>query len=137
MAGRFTASVLAAGTGVELLVSTVVREVGQVRGLDEDRITRILGCGLKNILRQPLPGILRTDIDLDDDTSPWGHWWAHGYAPRNAVAHRGHRPSNDEAQAATYAAMRLVAEVGTLIDADPTLGHLRLGIPTGVADRGS
>jgi hypothetical protein len=132
LAGRYSASALAAATGIEVLVGTTVREVGLARDLARTRIAGILDSGLKNILTAHLPDLLRTTVNLDDEASAWGRWYVNGYSLRNAVAHEGHRPTEEEAHEAVYAAMHLVAEVGRLIDADPDLAHLSLGIPTGV-----
>jgi hypothetical protein len=132
MAGRYSSSVLSAGTAIEMLLSTVNTEAGRTRGWSQEKIDAILTSGYKNILVAQIPKALQVSIDIDDDSTPWGAWWRKGYAMRNAVAHHGHRPTEEEAHAAIYAAMELVAEVGRIVDADPNLAHLGLGLPTGV-----
>ena len=56
-----------------------------------------------------------------------------GYALRNAVAHRDHRPTEPEAFRAVDAAMELVVAVGRIVEAEPALRHLRYGLPTGIS----
>lgn len=133
MAGRYASAVLTAGTGIEVLVATIITHAGRLRGWPPARIDGILGSGLKNMVLDHVPRALDVRVDIDDPETPWGTWWLAGYQLRNAVAHRNHRPTESEAQSAVYAAMELVAEVGRVIDADPVLSELSLGLPTGVA----
>ena len=74
LAGRYSAGVLSAGTGIEILLSTLVRKVGPIRGWSPQKIEGVLDCGLANILRIHIPALLHTTVDLADAATPWGHW---------------------------------------------------------------
>lgn len=133
VAGRFAASIVSAATSIEILLSTVVREVGPIRGWDDGRISGALESGFKNIATVHVPKLLGISVDIDDVTTAWGRWWQAGYLIRNEVVHAGRRPTDAQAQEAVWSAMELIAEVGRLIEADAGLGDLGFGLPTGVS----
>ncbi|HKO38903.1 MAG TPA: hypothetical protein VJU14_11110 [Solirubrobacterales bacterium] len=133
LAGRYGASIVSAATSIEILLSTVVRSVGPVRGWSEDRIAGALGSGLKNLLTVHVPKLLPVSIDISDEATVWGNWWKVGYQVRNQVVHEGRRPSEEEADEAVIAAMDVVAAVGTVVKEDEDLQHLSFGIPNKVS----
>jgi len=133
LAGRYGPSVVSAATCVEILLSTVVRTVGPVRGWSKERIDGALGSGLKNVLTVHVAKLLAVSVDLEDESAVWGRWWNAGYMVRNKAVHAGHRPSEAEADEATNATMHVVAEVGRLIKEDSELQHLSFGLPDSVS----
>jgi hypothetical protein len=42
----------------------------------------------------------------------------------------GYRPNDEEAGIAVYAAMKIVVNVGQIVESQPDLEHLALGLPT-------
>ena len=133
LAGRYSASIISAASAIEVLLSTIVREVGQIRGWSPSPIEGAIGSGLKNLLVNHVPPLLKISVDLEDHTSPWGLWWNHGYQLRNSVVHGGHSPSEEESDQAVVAAMHLVAAVGQTIHQEEDLRHLAFGLPNRVS----
>jgi hypothetical protein len=132
-AGRHESAVIGAATAIEVMAATLVQEVGAIDGWPHARIENVLKAGFRNLLVSHLPGLLRQPVDIDDATTPWGRWWREGYSMRNAVVHEGRKPTEGDAQRAVYAAMDLVAEVGRVLENDPRLETLSVGMPSGVA----
>jgi hypothetical protein len=132
VAGRYAGTVLTAATSVEVLVSTAVREVARVRNWSNTKIDGVLGAGFKNLLETHLPALLGMSIDLEDPADPFGAWYLSGYAARNAVVHAGHTPTASEAWDAFTSSAEVITHVGRLVESDPTVSHLGLGLPTGL-----
>lgn len=85
VAGRYQQAVLALATAIEILVSSVIREVMRRRGSSETRIAGILSTSLKNVVRDHLGSALRQRIGNEDFTDrghPIGWWWCEGYGLR-------------------------------------------------------
>jgi hypothetical protein len=112
LAGDPTRAVIDLNTAVEIIISAVLSR-GQAVGWDSARITRATAerTGLRNRLQHHLGPLVGESIDTDDPSTPWGHWWANGYAKRNAAVHRGVRITRTEADAAFDAGTHLVAHL--------------------------
>lgn len=109
--GRVAHAVLELGTAFELLVSTVVREVGAINGLDDQKVQGVLTSGLKNVLEHHLPKLIGVDVDLLDPQNVFGRWNRDAYVLRNAVVHEGLRPVWSQLQDASKAVEMVIETV--------------------------
>lgn len=116
--GRSAQAVLELGIAFELLVATLVRELGPRRGYDVQKIEGVLDAGLKNILQDHVPKLVQVDVDLGDATTEFGEWWMHAYLLRNRIVHRGYRPSVSEAEQARAAVHGVIELVATQLGGD-------------------
>lgn len=117
--GRTRQAALDAGSAVELLVNTVLREVAPLRGYSEAKAANVVAnLGLKNQLVEHLAVVLRCEVVLYDEGNAFGRWYCGAYALRNRVSHEGYRPSHVEAQAALDDVEALVSTIGRALAAD-------------------
>lgn len=126
LAGDPTRAVIDLNTAVEIIISGVLAEGGQAVGWDAARITRATAerTGLRNRLQDHLGPLVGEIIDTDDASTPWGHWWADGYAKRNAAVHRGVRITRIEADAAFDAGTDLVEHLTGRLSARDQLARV-------------
>jgi hypothetical protein len=116
--GRAAQSVIAACTGVEVLINTLFRLVWAAKGWDENELPGVLSCGFRNQLETHLPKLLDETINLKDDDSPAGVWYRDCYLLRNRVVHQGHKPSSAEALASKLATGSLARWLGEAMTQD-------------------
>lgn len=117
-AGRHSQAILALGTAIEVLVSTLIREIGSRRGVNVDKILGPNGPGLKNLVVDHLPKYVGAPIsmgDLEDRGHAVGWWWIDGYELRNRVAHQGERADGGDVEEAVMAARHLIEWLGEQI----------------------
>jgi hypothetical protein len=94
--GRRTHTVVEAGTATELLVSGVLRTIGQAKGYDQGKLTIVLSAPFKARVTDHFAALLGYDRDPTVGSDALGEWWRDGYLLRNAVVpaigHRTTRP---------------------------------------------
>jgi tetratricopeptide (TPR) repeat protein len=108
--GRLTHAVLESGTAVELLVSGVVLGIGTEQQWAEEKIENVLSdkTGFRNRLGDHFAKAFGITVERDaSGQDPINTWLREAYSLRNQVAHRGHRPTDDEA----ITAVRLAGEL--------------------------
>jgi hypothetical protein len=118
--GQLRVSVMEAGTGAELLVSSVVREAAAARGDSATRISGRMKAPFKNRFVEHFLPLTGLEGDIADDTTAAGRWWQDSYLLRNRVVHDGYAPSRQEALNCLAAARELMAETGRALQSDPT-----------------
>jgi hypothetical protein len=110
--GRHTSGVIACGTGVEVLIATVIREVGRLRGETDADIQDKLRSGFRNIVVDHLPNYIGAGVEIGvGTTDPIGVWWHGGYKHRNAAVHEGAVISDMESTAALDEVMFLIRHI--------------------------
>lgn len=131
--GRYDQSVIAATTGMEVLVNVFFREIWEALELDPESLAGVLGCGFKNQLTAQLPKFLNEPVNLDDEGLPPGRWYRDCYLLRNRTVHEGHRPSSAEAMDAKVATRAFVAWIGTTLKDDERITQIKtiLQVPVG------
>jgi hypothetical protein len=98
--GQNAQCVIDATTGIELLVNTVILEVGPRKDAARysgSRLANILDAGFKNRLLDHYAKLLGVSPDISAEHDEIGRWWNRCYLLRNRVAHNGYRPSDAEA----------------------------------------
>ncbi|HEY1777062.1 MAG TPA: hypothetical protein VGG41_12960 [Solirubrobacteraceae bacterium] len=118
IAGDATRCVVGLATAMELLFSQLIATAGPVLGWDQARIDRANrdATGLRGRVADHLgPLLTNAQIDVADTTSPWGEWWAKGYALRNEAVHDGRRLDDDDVRAAWRAASRLLVHITAVL----------------------
>jgi hypothetical protein len=119
--GRFRQAVLEAGTAIELLVNTAIREAGPVRGDRPETVQGALNTAFANRVRDHFARIVGFDQNPDESDDALGEWWRAGYALRNRVAHDGHLPTVEQATEAFVTAQVLSNAVGEAFYGDPVI----------------
>lgn len=121
MGGRFREAVLDAGTGIELLVNTSIREIGPQQGDSDESVERALNKGFASRVRDDFARLFGFAQTPDESEDALGEWWRKGYTLRNRVTHEGHLPTVDEAAEAFSTAQKLTDAVGEAILRDPDI----------------
>jgi len=116
---RYGHAVIEAQTGFEVLCDSLIRTVGRLRGLDENRIKQLQELPFRNKVEHHLGKLVNVQIDLSDLNTSFGNWWACGYNLRNRVAHDGYRPSGDESGKALDSIFKIVEEIGLELKKQP------------------
>jgi len=116
-------------TATELLVSGVLRTIGQAKGYDQGRLTNVLGAPFKARVTDHFAALLGYDRDPAVGSDALGEWWRGGYLLRNSVVHAGHRPSDDETVRAVDTARALNFDAGDRLARDASVAHLVLPVP--------
>jgi len=125
--GRAAQAALEAGTAAELLITTVIREVGPLRCEDATRLLSIITGPFRSRFEHHLGRLIGLKVDLSDAANPAGAWYADAYLLRNRIVHTGYRPSAEEARRALTATGDLTAAIGRALHVDPVtrgLGNL-------------
>ena len=117
--GQLRVSVMEAGTGAELLVTTVVREAAAARGESPTRISGRVKAPFKNRFIEHFLPLTGLSGDIADKSTAPGRWWQDSYLLRNRVVHEGYAPSREEALNCLAAAREMMAETGKALQADP------------------
>ena len=124
--GRDRQAVLDAGTGVEMLVSAVIRAVGDIRPSFNEAAA--LSSPFRGRFEHHLPLALGDGSNPADDVAgARAAWWADGYQMRNGVVHEGAVVGANEADQAVCTAWDLADVCGQLLRVSPdtaTLGAL-------------
>jgi hypothetical protein len=123
--GRAAQSVIAACTGVEVLINTLFRLVWAAKGWDEGDLAGVLRCGFRNQLETHLPKLLDETVDLKDQHSPAGIWYRDCYLLRNRVVHEGHKPSSAEALDSKLATGSFARWLGEVMTHDPRTDDIK------------
>ena len=112
--GRERQAVLDAGTGIEMLVSSILRAAGEERpSFDPSLAVR---APFRQRFEHHLPRALGDGMTLARDLNgARAAWWEHGYALRNAVVHEGAAADPSAAAKAVDSAWDLVAACGSLL----------------------
>lgn len=118
IAHRYGPGVVALGTAVDVLISTLIRELAEARGEPAVTWQGILDAPLKNQFEHHLGRYIGSRVDLTDPTNLFGSWWLNGYALRNRIVHDGHKPSSAEAEAAFASAIAMINHIGERLRAD-------------------
>jgi hypothetical protein len=113
--GQNAQGVIEATTAIELLVNTVIREIGPRRDAvryTPKKLSAVMETGFRGRLIDHYAVLLDAEPDLASDAEPIGRWWNHCYLLRNRAAHEGYRPPDQQAVAALVAAEELNAWTG-------------------------
>lgn len=122
---RSAEAVIFSGTAAEVLIDTVVREASAAFDESDDRRAGVLQAPFANRVRDHLGRYLGGGVvDLEDEQTPFGRWWAKAYALRNRVVHGGHKPTADEAGEAYDAVSALTVEIRDALRANPATAEL-------------
>jgi hypothetical protein len=124
-AGRYVQSVIAAATGIEVLINTLFRVVWILREWDDDELRGILEAGFKNQLIDHLPKILDSTVDLKDEQSPAGAWHRDCYLLRNYVVHEGRKPTPAEGLDAKLATGSFAHWIGETMKPHPATDGIK------------
>lgn len=116
--GRAGQAALEAGTAAELLITTVIREVGPLRGVDPRKLQNVIDGPFRSRFEHHLGPMTGLGGELTDSASPAGAWYSDAYELRNRIVHRGYRPSLDEAGRALRATTDLMKAIGRSLQAD-------------------
>jgi len=122
--GRHAHAALELGIAFELLIATIVREVGPLRGDCEAKVARILDAGLKNVLKDHLPRLTGLAVDLDNVENVVGRWRRDAYDLRNRVIHSGYRPTYAEVNRAREAVGAVIDALYAALRSDPVTEEL-------------
>jgi hypothetical protein len=128
---RAAGAIIASGTAVELLVSTVIREASVLTGEDLERREAVLNASFAARFKDHLGRYIRTKVDINDPDDPFGAWWKTAYRLRNEVVHRGHKPTLDEAETALVQTGELTVHVRDALLAHPDTESLGVLLPFG------
>lgn len=121
--GRERQAILDGGTGVEMLVSSVVRAVGKERdSFDAARATK---APFRGRFEHHLPLALGDGaVRAPDRGGARARWWSKGYLVRNAVVHQGHEADRAAARDAVKSAWDLVEALGQQLRTSSDTEHL-------------
>jgi hypothetical protein len=125
--GRYSLAILQLGTAMEVLVSTLIREIASRRGIDVTNVLGPNGPGLRNLVVDHLPRYIGASVrhdDLDGTGHPMGWWWTSGYGLRDRVAHDGYRAHGGDAEDAVMAARHVVRWLGERLSAQSDTADL-------------
>jgi hypothetical protein len=117
--GRAAQSVIAASTGIEVLINALFRVIWATNELDPGELRGVLSCGFRNQLETHLPRLLDERVDLKDEASPAGIWYRDCYLLRNRVVHEGHKPTSAEALNSKLATGCFARWLGEALTDDP------------------
>jgi hypothetical protein len=115
--GLLSQAVLESGTAIELLVNRVVLGVELEKGSSQERIDNIMErTSFKNLVKDHLAPRLGVPLDEQSRSDPLNSWFWVAYVLRNQVAHRGRKPTPEEAVEAIRLAHELVYYVADAIE---------------------
>lgn len=130
LAGRYAVVAVMAGTAVEMLVDTTLRQAWGLAGLPAANLNGVLQSSFRSKFEVHLGRVLDVTIDVTDQNSEPGRWWQTGYDLRNRVVHYAHRPDMSEALDALRSAFELTAFVGRELQRRPQTAAARGLLPT-------
>ncbi|MGA9636846.1 MAG: hypothetical protein WBQ41_16540 [Solirubrobacterales bacterium] len=120
LAGRGRQSVMDMGTGVEALVSEVVRGALTLRGGTEAGVNKLLSdTKWRDVFNDELPKAL--GVPKGQNEPQHAKWWRDCYPLRTKTVHRGYRPVQDEALTAVDATWDLFDWIGNKAREQPDL----------------
>jgi hypothetical protein len=113
LGGDPTKAVIDLNTAIEVLVSTTISTAGGLVEWDADRIARAISwrTGLKKRVSDHLGPLFGETITVNDESEPWGRWFAGGYRLRNAAVHEGRVLRKDDVDSALLEAEAIVRDV--------------------------
>jgi hypothetical protein len=122
-AGRHREAVVDYGTAGELFITALLRDVGERRGVDPQKLANLLDGPFKDravhLCRQ-----LAVNDDPRDSECPLFLWWLHCYGQRNGIVHRGARSIGMLSEAARIGMVSMVVDVREAIRADEQLADI-------------
>jgi hypothetical protein len=124
--GLLEQGVISASLAIEVFAAELLRVFWKQEGEDDATITRKLGAGFQNLLKQHLKPRL-TQIGVDPRMIDY--WLEDCYALRNRVAHEGFAPTNEAAVTAYQATKGLGAMIGEALRRDPRFGSIGEAMP--------
>lgn len=114
--GCYREAVMYAQSSIEIFLSTLLTKILEIEGTAPEAIERMLQeVGFATRLRREYHPRLGGSWDVNNATSPLGHWYANTYQLRNRVVHGGYAPNQLEAKVAVDAASALRSHVINLI----------------------
>lgn len=122
--GRTSQAVLESSIGVELLVNTVIRELGGSFGYSDTKQQRVLDAPFASRVRDHFAVMLGFDREIRDGRDRLGEWWTGAYALRTRVAHEGYRPVFQEARDALRESQDLFLAVKVALWQEPRASEL-------------
>jgi len=111
------------GTAGELFITALLKDVGEVRGVDPQKLENLLTGPFKDravhLCRQ-----LGVPDDPDDAECPLFLWWLHCYRQRNGIVHRGAGSIGMLSEAARIGMVTMVVEIREAMRADEQLADI-------------
>jgi hypothetical protein len=118
--GRHDQSVIAACTATEVLVNTLFRVLWVCLEREPAKLEGVLSAPFKNQLTGLLPKyVVGAPVDLDDNGTPPGRWYAGCYKLRNRIVHEGQKAGAGEAYDAKVATGDFARWIGQELQVDP------------------
>lgn len=102
--GRYAQSIIAAAVAIEALLAWLISRHSEELGRDPSEGERQFeDQGVLSVVRSQLHPWLRGSWNVDDPSTPAGHWRMRIHDVRTSCVHRGYRPTYREALAALEA----------------------------------
>jgi hypothetical protein len=117
--GRHDQSVIAACTAIEVFINTLFRVLWACLQRDPAKLEGALTAPFKSQMTGILPKFLDEDLDLIDDSSPAGRWYADCYLLRNRIVHEGRKADAGEAYDSKVATGDFARWIGKALRPDP------------------
>jgi hypothetical protein len=123
--GRYVQSVIAATTGIEVLINTIFRVAEALGVWDAKESRRAIAAPFRQQLDHHLAKLLSEKMDMGDADAPAGRWHQCCYLLRNDVVHDGRKPTPAEGLDAKLATGEFARWIGAAMIDDTRLAGVR------------